>query len=104
METASTRITFPSEVRQLREDEDESGRHGEKDRGDRVDFGRKALADRRVDLDRQRAHARRREKIRDDELVERYREGEEGRGDDTGEQERQGDREEGLNRRRAETH
>ena len=53
---------------------------GDDDGRNRVDFRCEALADRRVDLDRQRRLAGRREKVGDDELVEGDREGEEAAG------------------------
>src|SRR5689334_5517342 len=99
MEATSTLTTPPSKARELREEKNEQGRGSEEDGGDRIDLGRKALPDRRVDLHRQRADARCRKEVRHDELIERNREGEKRRRRDARPEQRQRDREEGMNRR-----
>src|SRR5690348_8746429 len=62
---------FATEAIETCGQQEHSHRYDDDDGGNGVDLRREALADRAIDLDRQCCHARRRQEIRDDELVER---------------------------------
>src|SRR6185369_3319847 len=94
---------FAAEAIETRGQQQRAHRHHDDDGRDGVDLRREALADGAVDLHRQRGDAGRRQEIRDDELVERDREREQGAADHARRQQRRRHAPERLPGRRAQS-